>query len=435
MQSIAKLLKKVKLGQSDIDVNDNKTMQQTDAQPRHKGLLALSLILTYLIFAILLNSVGTVILQVISHYDVTKQQASVLEGFKDLPIAIVSFLVASLLPRIGYKKAMIAALALVACACLTMPLLPSFWTTKLLFFTIGVGFALVKVSVYASVGLLVSDSKGHAALLNTIEGFFMVGVLAGYWLFGAFLDGEGNHWLSVYYLLAALCLANLVLLSRLSLPSPPAPLAQSHWQDFVDMLRLAARPLVLLFILSAFLYVLLEQSIGTWLPTFNNEILKLPAAMSVQATSIFAASLALGRLTAGRVLRRLHWYPVINLCLLAMGGLVLLTLPLTHNIAPMADESWRHAPLAAFLLPLIGLFMAPIYPAINSVMLSSLPKSQHAPMTGLIVVFSALGGTTGSLITGNVFAAFSGQTAFYLSLVPLGVLFASLYGFRRQGQQ
>jgi hypothetical protein len=34
-------------------------------------------------------------------------QASILEAYKDLPIAIVSFLIASFLPRIGYKKMLI----------------------------------------------------------------------------------------------------------------------------------------------------------------------------------------------------------------------------------------------------------------------------------------------------------------------------------------
>ena len=57
------------------------------------------LFLIYFTFAILLNSVGTVILQVINNYGVSKSAASVLEGFKDLPIAVVSFLVASFLPR------------------------------------------------------------------------------------------------------------------------------------------------------------------------------------------------------------------------------------------------------------------------------------------------------------------------------------------------
>src|SRR3546814_19229659 len=78
--------------------------------------------------------------------------------------------------------------------------------------------------------------------------------------------------------------------------------------DFLGMLRLAARPLVLLFVLSAMLYVLIEQSIGTWLPTFNNEVLRLPNAMSVQMVSAFAGSLALGRLLAGILLRRLRWH-------------------------------------------------------------------------------------------------------------------------------
>ena len=197
------------------------------------------------------------------------------------------------------------------------------------------------------------------------------------------------------------------------------------------MLKLALRPLVLLFVLSAFLYVLIEQGIGTWLPTFNNQVLKLPSAMSVQVASIFAASLAVGRLAAGAILRRMDWYPVLVACVLAMGALVLLTLPLTRGLAPPAGDGWQHLPLAALVLPLIGVFMAPIYPAINSAMLSALPRERHSAMTGLIVIFSALGGTTGSLITGFVFGHFDGQTAFYFSLLPMGAILVTLSLFRR----
>jgi len=84
---------------------------------------------------------------------------------------------------------------------------------------------------------------------------------------------------------------------------------------------------------------------------------------------------------------------------------------------------------------LVGLLMAPIYPVLNSVMLSSLAKSQHAAMTGLIVVFSALGGTTGSIITGFVFEYLGGQSAFYFSLLPMLGIVLSLYGFKRLSQQ
>jgi hypothetical protein len=56
-------------------------------------------------------------------------------------------------------------------------------------------------------------------------------------------------------------------------------------------------------------------------------------------------------------------------------------------------------------------------------------------MTGLIVVFSALGGTTGSIVTGYTFANFNGQTAFYLSLLPLSLLLLSVGLLRQQSKQ
>lgn len=397
--------------------------------------IRLSLFSAYFLFAILLNSVGTVILQAIATFGASKEGASILEAFKDLPIAAVSFLVASFLPRLGYKRAMMIGFAAVSLACIAMPLAPAFATAKFLFFTVGASFALVKISVYSTIGLLTEDSSSHASLLNLIEGFFMVGVLAGYWLFAAFIDPADSSslgWVGVYWLLAALAAANIALLAVTKFP--PAPLAARNARldrDFAEMIALLWRPAVIVFVISAFLYVLIEQGIGTWLPTFNNEVLHLPQAMSVQATSIFAAALAAGRLGAGVVLRRVHWYWLLNICVVGMGALILLTLPATRGLEPRTDLAWSSAPLAAFILPMIGLFLAPIYPAINSVILSSLPRERHSAMAGLIVVFSALGGTTGSLITGQTFARFGGETAFLLSLLPMAILLATLNRLRR----
>jgi hypothetical protein len=53
-------------------------------------------------------------------------------------------------------------------------------------------------------------------------------------------------------------------------------------------------------------------------------------------------------------------------------------------------------------------------------------------MTGLIVVFSALGGTLGSRITALVFAAFDGVHAFYFSLVPMALVMVTLFFFKRE---
>ncbi|HTD06906.1 MFS transporter [Undibacterium sp.] len=401
----------------------------------HNRRIIFALFMIYFVFAILLNSVGTVILQVINHYGVSKSEASVLEGFKDIPIAIVSFLIASFLPRIGYKKAMLIALAIVGVASAVMPLLPGFLMAKMLFLCVGISFALVKVSAYSTLGLVTADRKQHAGTMNMLEGFFMLGVLSGYWIFSYFIDPTDLHsarWLHVYWVLAILCALTFLLIFSTPFDERPARASTSGLsEDFSNMLKLFLRPLVCVYIISAFLYVLIEQGIGTWLPTFNNEILKLPVAMSVQVTSIYAGCLAVGRLGAGVLMRKLNWYPVLSACLISMAALVLLTLPLTHHIVADPSINWLNAPVAAYIFPLIGLFMAPIYPGINSVMLSSLPKHQHSAMTGLLVIFSALGGTTGSMITGYVFGAMNGQLAFYLSLLPIGVILVTLYFFKR----
>ncbi|AQG81943.1 MFS transporter [Spirosoma montaniterrae] len=396
----------------------------------------LSLLLNYFVFAILLNSVGTVILQVQNNYGVAESSASVLEAFKDLTIAVVSFLVASYITRIGYKRAMLAALALVMLACLLMPQVPAFWTTKLLFAATGAGFALIKVSIFATIGLITNDRNEHASFMNFLESFFMIGVLSGYFLFSAFVDDanpQSTAWLTVYYVLAAI--AGLAFLLLLTTPIDESKVKREASTGFVDdlgdMLRLVLLPTVLVFVLTAFVYVLMEQGIMSWLPTFNSKILNLPTSLSIQMASILAASTALGRFLAGLLLRRVSWYWLLMTCLVISGGLVLLALPLAAGVGGQAVTGWGDAPLAAFVFPMIGLFIAPIYPAINSAILSSLPLHQHGPMAGLIVIFSALGGTTGSIITGYVFETYGGQTAFYFSLVPIGLLLVLITVFSR----
>jgi len=394
---------------------------------------------SYFVFAILLNSVGTVILQSIHSFDISKPQASTLEGFKDLSIAFISFFVASVIPRIGYKVALVIGLALAAVACLLTPLVGNFVIIKLLFACIGASFALVKVSVYSIIGQLSDSVKSHSSLLNTIEGIFMLGSLSGYWLFSLYVDPDAPksmQWLDVYYPLAAMILITLLLVSCSAITKVEPTDSQSNiLSGFIEMMKMSYQKLVMIFVISVFLYVLIEQGIGTWLPTFNSEVLGLPTNVSVQMTSIFAGALALGRLLAGQILRYINWYVFLNSCLACMALIILMILPLTIQDSGSRVTSIFNAPTVAYLLPLIGLMMAPIYPVLNSVMLSSLERSKHAAMTGLIVIFSALGGTTGSIITGFSFQAFGGQKAFYLSLIPMVLIAISLYFFKNSTQK
>src|SRR5262249_22630108 len=150
----------------------------------------------------------------------------------------------------------------------------SFLTTKLLFLSVGVSFALVKVSVYSTVGLIAEDRRQHAGIMNSLEGFFMIGVLCAYWVFSFFIDSDNpksQSWLHVYWVLAGLCVLTFVLLLTTTFDEhlAVAPEQRSLSQDFAAMLKLFFKPLVCVFVITAFLYVLIEQSVGTWLPTFN----------------------------------------------------------------------------------------------------------------------------------------------------------------------
>jgi FHS family glucose/mannose:H+ symporter-like MFS transporter len=401
--------------------------------------IKLSLFLNYFVFAILLNSVGTVILQVRNNFGVSESSASILEAFKDLSIAITSFLVASYVVRIGYKKTMLVALALVSIMCLIIPSVSSFLATKLLFATVGVSFALIKVTVFATLTLVTRSSKEHLSLMNFLESFFMIGVLGGYFLFAAFVDNDNpasTTWFNVYYILAGISIFAFVLLLSARLDETPVKKAELRENktiesDFLGMLKLIILPLVLVFIFCAFFYVLIEQSIMSWLPTFNKDVLKLSTSLSIQMASILSACIALGRFLAGIALRKIDWLYVLVGCLIAAGILVVLTIPLAKNAGGGPVNSLRDIPLVAFVFPIIGLFLAPVYPAINSVILSNLPPHKHGAMSGLIVVFSALGGTSGSIITGHIFEAYGGQSAFYFSLIPVGVLCILLFIFKR----
>ncbi|MEY2970814.1 MAG: hypothetical protein RLZZ599_1187 [Bacteroidota bacterium] len=387
--------------------------------------------INFFVFAILLNSVGIVILKSINNYGVTELKASTLELFKDMPIAIISFAFASFLPRIGYKKVMLIALSIVSLGLLQMYLGNNFVSAQILFAIVGSTFALIKVAVYGSIGMVTSGEKEHNSLMSTIEGTFMFGVALAYFLFPAFnVPNDPNAWLNVYLVLLGLVLVAGAFLGRIP-ELPKASAENTLAQEFKAMLGLIVKMLVIVFVISAFLYVMAEQGIMTWLPTFNEKVLNLSEDNSIRMASILAITLGVGRIIAGKLTERFHWSAVLSIAIVGAMMLVAFVLPQALD-AEVREGGIRifGLPLMAFIFPLVGLFIAPIYPLLNSVVLSALPKALHSPMTGLIVLFSATGGTLGSRITAYFFGRLGGG-AFYFSLVPMALLLVAVFLLKR----
>jgi fucose permease len=180
------------------------------------------------------------------------------------------------------------------------------------------------------------------------------------------------------------------------------------------MLKLGTTAVAGAFAACIFTYDFLAEGINKWLPTFNNDVLHLPVTLSIQLASITAASAVVGRVLGGLAVRYFSWLSVLLVCLMLSALLVVIALALVGHVETAPAVSWRTAPLAAYLFP--------IYPVINSLVLSSLPARQHGAMSGLIMLCSALGATVGALITGSIFQLYGGTTAFYWTLCPIGVL-------------
>jgi FHS family glucose/mannose:H+ symporter-like MFS transporter len=391
-----------------------------------------SLFLNYFVFAILLNSVGILIQKSINTYGVDEVQASSLEAFKDLSIAAVSFIIGAFLPRLGYKKGMLIALALVFAGCLGMYWGNSFTSVRILFACVGISFAIIKISVYSIIGLVTSNDKEHKSLLSAIESFFMIGIATGFIAFPLFYnDADPEAWLRIYLVLSGLVALSFVFLLfsdfKLNYEVPGISLKD----DFKEMLLLLKRPLVSVFAIAAFMYVMMEQGIMSWLPTFNEKILHLPETTSVYMAVILMLSIASGRYVSALLVKKISWLYILAACLIGAALMVVFVLPQTQDLPVQEIQSMKDVPLIAYIFPLIGFFLAPIYPLVNSFVLSATEKTFHSPMASLLVFFSAIGGTLGSRLVGYLFKNIGGAKAFYFSLIPMAVLTICLILFSR----
>lgn len=146
---------------------------------------------------------------------------------------------------------------------------------------------------------------------------------------------------------------------------------------------------------------------------------------------ILMLSIALGRYVSSLLVKRISWFYILTTCLIGAAMMVLLVLPQTQHLVPKEINSMSDVPVIAYVFPLIGFFLAPIYPMVNSYVLSATEKNFHSPMASLLVFFSAIGGTLGSRLVGYLFKNIGGEKAFYFSLIPMAVLIICLFIFKR----
>lgn len=354
--------------------------------------ISLPLKLTFLIFSMVLNCMGLVILQ-LSEEKITYGELGLLESFKDLPIAFISFFAVSFINKTGPKKALILALTIVGlCSCL-LPFVEVFWFYKLWFAIIGACFAIGKICVFGIIRNNISDEKSLAKTMNNVEASFMIGIFVVNTGFGWVISSQySEFWKFGFLLIALLAVFTIFLLSKIEIVESK-PMEN---KSILSELSGFTTPAVALFLGVVFFIVFVEQGFNSWLPSFYKNHLKVNSFFALQATSFLSIFSYAGRTATANIIKRFALPRYYITCM----ALIITLLIMIVCIQYFDSEDSR---MLLFLFPVIGLFLSPLYPVINSRMIAQVDKDKINLFTSLIVIFSSLGSSVSSIIMAVLF--------------------------------
>lgn len=398
--------------------------------------LRLCMFLNYCAYSIQLSSVGIAVLQVQRSFGISLVTASTLALYKGLGVFLGAVVVGSFVKRIGYRNAMLIALGTSAVVLGLVPLMVSFAMMKVVFLITGMCYGLIKVAMYSTIGLVSPDRKAHASLLSFVEAFYKIGSMLTFVVFTAFTDdahSESTSWANAYYVLSALMLTALCLLLATQLDERAAQEAEPkpRTQPFVEMARLATTPIALTLGLLVVATVVTEHGFMNWLPTFNTAVLNLTTSLSIQLAGFYAAWSVIGRIGVGFIARGVHWFPLLMGCVVGAATVLIVALALKGDMPAKPVSDWRKAPLTVLLLPIAGLFVAPIFPMMHSAALTSLPVARHSTLASISVLCSSMAGAVGTPLIGLVFQHYGGVAALCSLLAPIAVLLVGINLLRR----
>ena len=366
---------------------------------------------SFLIFSMLLNSMGVIILQLSEK--VSYKGLGVLESFKDIPMAIMSLYCVHLIAKTGNKNALIFSLLFILASCIALPLVDKFWFFKIWLSIVGISFALAKISVFSIIKNNFKDQHLSSAI-SSVDASFMFGIFFVNIGFGTLLTSSyAEYWKFGFWVIALLSIITLMMLWYTKIDEERTSEIEKKRDDW----RFFLKPKIVYFFIIVFFMVFVEQSFNSWLPSFFRNNLKINSYFALQASAFLALFSFFGRLITSRLILRIHWFRFVLICLC----IVFVILGVCQTIISYFYEDFKFSLI--FIIPLIGLFMAPLFPLYNSEVLNNVPKEKTHLLVSIVVIFSSLGSSVGSLYMAVIF--YKNVSNFY----PLFILFPLLIIF------
>jgi fucose permease len=387
------------------------TARDTSA-PRNASLIQWLTCLMFFTFAMTTDAVGSVIPKIIEEFGLSMTAAGAFQYATMAGIAGGALLLGFLADRAGRKLTIILGLSLYGVSCLLFAVGHSFGTFVMLLAIGGLGISVFKTGALALIGDISASTASHTRLMNTVEGFFAVGAIAGPAIV-ATLIAAGVSWKWLYIVAAGICVVLVAIASRVRYPLVNRPQERATLAEIVVVLR---DPLALGFSLLVMLYVAVEVAIYVWMPTYLQTYAGSSTWLPAYALTIFFVLRAAGRFFGAWLLGRLSWTVALLVCSLAIFLCFLGSL-----LGGVETGAW--------LLPLSGLFMSILYPTLNSKGISCFPRSQHGAAAGVILFFTAAAAALGPLAMGTISDAYGGTHAgFALATVFAFLLLLGLVG-------
>ena len=374
----------------------------------------LPLKMSFLIFSMVLNCMGILILQ-LSGNQISYNKLGLLEAFKDLPVAFVSLFAVNFINKLGNKNTLLISLFIVGICCTLLPFVEEFWFYKIWFGLIGICFAMAKISVYGLIRNNISTDNQLAKVMSSVEASFMLGIFFVNIGFGWLLASEyAADWKFGFWFIALLAFINFLMLLKTNLIDGRTTAEVFSKKTFAQFLSGKS----ILFFSIIFGIVFIEQNFNSWLPSFYKNYLNVSTFSALQASAFLALFSYIGRIITSKII---HQFSLAKY-FLACVALIFTMLMISHLLLTLNDSQ-----IILFLFPLIGLFLAPLYPVITSKMISGIKKEDINIFTSLMVIFSSLGSSVGSISISFLFQNNLGS--YYAIFISIAVLVVFIVGF------
>ncbi|CAN5241636.1 sugar MFS transporter [soil metagenome] len=341
---------------------------------------------------------------------------------------VMSIPAAFVLSKLGYSRAILAALATMVVGCLIVPVATAtnqYVGVLLALFVIASGVTLLQVAANPLVAALGSHKTSHFRLVFS-QAFNSLGATMGPWLGahvlltgGVFAAGavvtlatRGQSLRSIDLAFLAMAgffaiVAAFIFSARKQITaSAPAPTAGGA--SFASAFK---SPWALFGALAIFAYVGSEVAIGSIMTNFLNSpsVLNIPLAEAGKLVAFYWGGMMIGRFAGSFILRKVHAGLLLAICTVTAGVLCLIVTQTGGTTAAYAALS-------------IGVFNSIMFPTIFTLTLER--SSAPASATSGLLVFGIIGGAILPLIGGRIADASGGvlNPAFFVPLCGYALL-------------